>query len=72
MTENPRVGGSIPSQATIFINSERNESCAFCFWDTFRDTFNFQAHFSKREDFAHRSDSFSFLNTLTETLCFVT
>jgi hypothetical protein len=31
-TENPRVGGSIPSLATINIEEKRIERCAFCFW----------------------------------------
>ena len=42
-TENPRVGSSILSQATIFIDSERDVCYALCFWDTFKDTFNFNA-----------------------------
>jgi len=31
-TENPRVGSSILSQATIFIEEKRINRCAFCFW----------------------------------------
>jgi hypothetical protein len=31
-TENPRVGSSILSQATIFIEEKRIKRCAFCFW----------------------------------------
>jgi len=31
-SENPRVGSSILSQATIFIKEKRINRCAFCFW----------------------------------------